>query len=247
MCVNAHGRARLREQIVARKVVDRGGPDEIDATVPRLREDRLEGDMHGPPTKPWLMPASPVLHADDGSHGEAGVSPRALRCSIHQRAGLRHGHPARPGCGSSGRTVRIHEPASPESVRCEPRRRAGHLAPEGPRVRRSRFRHGGYLLPKGSGVHETGQLQSSIPRKRRRVVVVSAWSGSSPQAPARQSPGRRHHAVAEPARIIDPASRVTTTAPLTRRRGSGTARPSPPCRRVSTACPLGEGSGRRRA
>ena len=145
MCVNTHGRARLREQIVARKVVDRGGPDEIDATVPRLRQDRLEGGLHGPPTKPWLMPASPVLHAGDGSHGEAGVSPRALRCSIHQRPGLRHGQPARPGCGSSGRTVRIHEPASPESVRCEPRRRADHLAPESPRVRRSRFRHGGYL------------------------------------------------------------------------------------------------------
>ena len=32
-----------------------------DATTPRLRQDRLEGDMHGPRTKPWLLPASPFF------------------------------------------------------------------------------------------------------------------------------------------------------------------------------------------
>ena len=167
MCVNAHGRARLREQIVARKVVDRG-PCEMMPSPPACARTGLKVTCTWPTTKPWLMPASPVLHAHDGSHGEAGVSPRALRCSIHQRTGLRHGQPARPGCGSSGRTVRIHEPASTESVRFEPRRRADRPAPEGPRVRRSRFRHGGYLLPKGSWVHESGATPvRRLPRSLR--------------------------------------------------------------------------------
>ena len=49
--------------------------------------------------------AIPVLHADDGSHDAAGASPRALRCSAHLHAGLRHARPARPSCGSPGRWV----------------------------------------------------------------------------------------------------------------------------------------------
>ena len=36
------------------------------------------------------------------------------------------------------------------------------LAPEGRQVRRSRFRHSGYLLPKGSGVHEIGSTPLAL-------------------------------------------------------------------------------------
>ena len=120
--------------------------------------------------------AIPVLHAHDGSHGAAGVSPRALRCSIHQRAGPRHARPARPSCGSPGRWVRTvylrqtTTPPFPSQLFRSPSgaNQLDHLAPEGRRVRRSRFRHGGYLLPKGSGVHEIG----STPR----LSSMSLWT-----------------------------------------------------------------------
>ena len=143
---------------------------------PACAKTGLKATWTWPPTKP-----SPVLHADDGSHSAAGVSPRALRCSIHQRAGLRHGRPARPSCGSSGRQVRIREPAPPVSVRCEPTQPSGAGRPAEPALRltacrgrlrgnggRSRFRHSGYLLPKGSGVHQSEAIPiRGVPADRR--------------------------------------------------------------------------------
>ena len=85
--------------------------------------------------------AIPVLHAAGGSHDAADASPRALRCSVHHHAGLRHGRNARPSCGSPGpwvRTVYLRQttkpPCSGQLLRCPSgANQLNHLAPEGRR------------------------------------------------------------------------------------------------------------------
>ena len=82
---------------------------------------------------------------------------------------------------SADNNTAIHEPALPESVRCEPTRPSGAGRPAEPAPvetgGRSRFRHGGYLLPKGSCVHEIG----STPSKRLCRGTHPHSSGLGPQ------------------------------------------------------------------
>ncbi len=69
-----------------------------------------------------------------------------------------------------------------------------HLAPEGRRVRRPRFRHSDYLLPKGSGVHEIGS------------TPALAWASPRYGAePGRREPNKHFRSVA-PSRGSAPAS-----------------------------------------
>ena len=160
---------------------------------PACARTGLKATWTWPPTKP-----SPVLHADDGSHGAAGVSPRALRCSIHQRAGLRHGRPARPSCGSSGRQVRIREPAPPVSVRCEPTQPsgAGRLAEPAPR---------------GNGVVSISAWWIPPPQRVMGPPKRSNSSSRSSGGSARRSDSRTSRAV---------PSCVRRTTPTARRRRS---------------------------
>ena len=139
---------------MARKVVDRG-PCETDATTPRLREDRLEGDMD--------------VAADQAiarSSRRRWFSRRSRR--ITSRSAVLNPSACRPASRSACATqLRIvwavdqNSRASSSGVRPVRtnstiwRRKAGGACPRG-NGGRSRFRHSGYLLPKGSGVHKNG-------------------------------------------------------------------------------------------
>ena len=89
-----------------------------------------------------------------------------LACATQLRIAWAVGSDCLP---SADNNTAVHEPVPPESVQCEPTRPSGAGRPAEPVPRltacrgglrgnggRSRFRHGGYLLPKGSGVHEIG-------------------------------------------------------------------------------------------
>ena len=89
--------------------------------------------------------AIPVLHADDGSHDAAGASPRVLRClspsprrpssrsacATQWRSAWAVGSNCLP---SADNNTAIHEPALPQSVRCEPVRPSGAGRPAGTAV-----------------------------------------------------------------------------------------------------------------
>ena len=167
-------------------------------------------------TRPRLLPVSPVLHAHDGSHGAAGVSPRALRCSIHLHAGPRHARPARPSCGSPGRWVRtvcLRQTTTPPFTSQLFRSPSGAsqldpLAPEGWR---------------------------SLPPWKRGAVSISPWWIPPPQRVrcprnrVNSSPGNRPGWRGSPAARCSPPRRKTPPGGLIRR-GAMPAAPHRPRR-----------------
>ena len=126
--------------------------------------------------------------------GSRSWSARTESCAERTRSFARRRRICLP---SADNNTAIPEPALPQSVRCEPARPSGAGRPAEPAPRltacrgrlrgnggRSRFRHGGSLLPKGSGVHEIG----STPPVATRPGSRSGCRGrrSRPPGPPRR-------------------------------------------------------------
>ena len=153
--------------------------------VPGVRPTVRAGTRRTPPRPQPAQLHRPRLDAN--RRRSLYPSPRALRCSIHQRAGPRHARPVRPSCGSPGRWVQTPEPALPQSVRCEPARPSGAGRPAGTAVSIS-----AWWIPPPQRVRCPRNRVNSTFRWRRGLDRRRTSSRSSLRSVAgRDSPRRR--------------------------------------------------------